>query len=636
MTRKVKRFVALTVAGSLLVSAAFASLAEEFTEGTETPVEVEVIETPVEVEVIETPEVIETSEAIQETSVVEEVSEATESNPEPQAEETVAAGETEEYTGKDNDYDVIIDDFDAGTVETNLAETLFPNGGAPVEDADVTVAPVEAETEVTGNDPAPQEAPEAASLRILPENGQAIRVGEQAVLIAESESEIAGVITWEVLDETREEDPWIVIGLGKRLVVDVTEETLNGQLRFVLEDGTASEIFVMKETEESEEQLQETEEQTVENRVEEKTAEKAEETEAQTEIRNNEEIAETPVNQEAVNNAAAVEEQVEEPVRAWVSAEIENNTVALTAQADVELDENIVWQMKVNDDAEWRNIWYGKTCSLELTDENANSVIRFKTVDKVFSEEFCLTVQEPEVEETELEETEAEETEIEELEDEELEDEELEDEETETEEADDEEQESEAEETEIEEPEIEEQETEEEEMEAEEDEELADEEASLLPEERSVTFTITGDEEELHLGDVAHFNAELVGYEELDYTIQWQMSEDNENWEDIPEANEMQMDLVLTEENSSLFWRVTVLIRTPQPGEEQSEEEAADEEQSEEEQPDEELTEKAPAEEALPDEEQPVEAQADEAATDDAQPDETQTTEAQNDEGSEE
>ena len=627
MTRKVKRFVALTVAVILLVSAAFASLAEEFTEGTETPVEVEVIETP---------EVIETSEAIQETSVVEEVSEATESNPEPQAEETVAAGETEEYTGKDNDYDVIIDDFDAGTVETNLAETLFPNGGAPVEDADVTVEPVEAEMEVTGNNPAPQEAPEAASLRILPENGQAIRVGEQAVLIADSESEIAGVITWEVLDETREEDPWIVIGLGKRLVVDVTEETLNGQLRFVLEDGSASEIFVMKETEEAEEQLQETEEQTVENHVEEKTAEKAEETEAQTEIQNSEEIAETPANQEAVNNAAAVEEQVEEPVRAWISAEIENNTVALTAQADVELDENIVWQMKANDDAEWRNIWYGKTCSVEITDENANSVIRFKTVDKVFSEEFRLMAQEPEAEETELEETEAEETEIEELEDEELEDEELEDEETETEETDDEEQESEAEETEIEEPEIEEQETEEEETEAEEDEELADEEASLLPEERSVTFTITGDEEELHLGDVAHFNAELVGYEELDYTIQWQMSEDNENWEDIPEANEMQMDLVLTEENSSLFWRVTVLIRIPQPGEEQSEEEAADEEQSEEEQPDEELTEKAPAEEALPDEEQPVEAQADETPSDDAQPDETQTTEAQNDEGSEE
>ena len=307
MTRKVKRFVALTVAGSLLVSAAFASLAEEFTEGTETPVEVEVIETP---------EVIETSEAIQETYIEEEIVTATESDPEPQAEETAAAGETEVYTGKDNDYDVIIDDFDAGTVETNLTETLFPNGGAPVEDADVTVAPVEAETEVTGNDPAPQETPAAASLRILPENGQAIRVGEQAVLIADSESEIAGVITWEVLDETREEDPWIVIGLGKRLVVDVTEETLNGQLRFVLEDGTASEIFVMKETEESEEQLQETEEQTVENHVEEKTAEKAEETEAQTEIQNSEEIAETPVNQEAVNNAAAVEEQVEEPVRA--------------------------------------------------------------------------------------------------------------------------------------------------------------------------------------------------------------------------------------------------------------------------------------------------------------------------------
>ena len=73
----------------------------------------------------------------------------------------------------------------------------------------------------------------------------------------------------------------------------------------------------------------------------------------------------------------------------------------------------------------------------------------------------------------------------------------------------------------------------------------------------------------LRLGDVAHFNAELIGYEGLDYTLQWQKSADNENWEDIPEANNKQMDIVRTEENSHLFWRVIVRIHMPQTDESQ-------------------------------------------------------------------
>ena len=103
------------------------------------------------------------------------------------------------------------------------------------------------------------------------------------------------------------------------------------------------------------------------------------------------------------------------------------------------------------------------------------------------------------------------------------------------------------------------------------------EEAFVLPENRSVDFTITGDGDALRLGDVAHFSAKLAGYEGLDYTLQWQMSTDNENWEDIPEATGEQMDLVLTEENSRLFWRVTVLIHMPQNEETQPEEAPADE-----------------------------------------------------------
>ena len=55
----------------------------------------------------------------------------------------------------------------------------------------------------------------------------------------------------------------------------------------------------------------------------------------------------------------------------------------------------------------------------------------------------------------------------------------------------------------------------------------------------------------------------LVGYEGLDYTIQWQQSTDNVNWTDIAGANEETMDVVADEETSSMFYRVVVIIRVP-------------------------------------------------------------------------
>ena len=265
-------------------------------------------------------------------------------------------------------------------------------------------------------------------------------------------------------------------------------------------------------------------------------------------------------------------EHLQPTYKVWIASDEAtqelSNTLDLTAAAETELDDGIIWQIRTTEDAEWKNIWYGKTCSLEITDENANSVLRFKTSDGVCSEEFSLIVQEPETEKSEIEETEPEEMEPERTKDEE------------TEEPDSEEQ-----------------------PETGEDEALITEEAPV----RSVSFTITADGDVLHLGDVAHFNAELVGYEGLDYTLQWQMSADNETWEDIPEQTGLQMDVVRTEENSHLFWRVIVKIQQPQP----------DEEQSKDMQP----------EEALMDEKQSSELSAEEEQSDEAQPDDLQNDE---------
>lgn len=237
------------------------------------------------------------------------------------------------------------------------------------------------------------------------------------------------------------------------------------------------------------------------------------------------ESEETEENETAEQNKTDEENESDQPkppsdYKAWIISDGEDpvpgNTLILTAEAEIELGNSIVWQMKTDDGAEWKKAWYGKTYPLEITDENANSVIRFQSADGVFSEEFCLTAQIPDTEEQDNTEAEAGEDEKETAED-----------------------------------------------------VRTDEKAFILPENRSVSFTITTDGDLLRLGDVAHFNAELIGYEGLDYTLQWQKSADNENWEDIPEANNKQMDIVRTEENSHLFWRVIVRIHMPQTDESQ-------------------------------------------------------------------
>ena len=84
----------------------------------------------------------------------------------------------------------------------------------------------------------------------------------------------------------------------------------------------------------------------------------------------------------------------------------------------------------------------------------------------------------------------------------------------------------------------------------------------VLPEDRSVSFDIYWDGEAV-LGEIAHFRATLVGYDGLDYTIQWQQSTDDMNWVDIEGANEETMDVLATEETNSLYYRITVIIHTP-------------------------------------------------------------------------
>ena len=113
---------------------------------------------------------------------------------------------------------------------------------------------------------------------------------------------------------------------------------------------------------------------------------------------------------------------------------------------------------------------------------------------------------------------------------------------------------------------------------------------------------------------MAHFRAAVDGYEELEYTLQWQTSADNAQWEDIPDATGVTYDVVMTEENYTHFWRVQIVVKVPeapampdaeqpnaeQPDAEQPNAELPDTEQPDPELPDPELPAAAPSDPGEP------------------------------------
>ena len=291
-------------------------------------------------------------------------------------------------------------------------------------------------------------------------------------------------------------------------------------------------------------------------------------------------------------------------IRYWVSG-LENDiqpgdTVTLKANADIELDGIPTWQVR-NDQVEegkWKRIGYGDHITVEIAEGNE---YRFVMQDGALSEvlQLHITKAEPSEETTEEETAEeAEETEdnedIEETEetketeeteetekteeteqpeevneDGEPEEPETAEEDTETSEPGEEPEEEPVEEPVDEEPteeKAEEQEPAEEPEEEQTEEEPAEEEQPEVEEkpERHITVDVVWDVPDPVIGDTAHFVAILEGYEELQYTIQWQYSPDEEIWFDIPYATEPTMDVVVTEENNEVFWRILVFVEDGQ------------------------------------------------------------------------
>ena len=77
---------------------------------------------------------------------------------------------------------------------------------------------------------------------------------------------------------------------------------------------------------------------------------------------------------------------------------------------------------------------------------------------------------------------------------------------------------------------------------------------------RSVSIYAVYDGEFLSFGDQVTFVALLRGYDNLTYTLQWQWSQDNLIWEDVPGAEQATYSFQVAEDNYQNFWRVGVTI----------------------------------------------------------------------------
>ena len=77
---------------------------------------------------------------------------------------------------------------------------------------------------------------------------------------------------------------------------------------------------------------------------------------------------------------------------------------------------------------------------------------------------------------------------------------------------------------------------------------------------RSIDIYATFDEQDATLGATARLTAVLNGYDNLIYALQWQQSNDGDNWTDLVSATHSSLEIETSEENANDFWRLLVII----------------------------------------------------------------------------
>ena len=74
----------------------------------------------------------------------------------------------------------------------------------------------------------------------------------------------------------------------------------------------------------------------------------------------------------------------------------------------------------------------------------------------------------------------------------------------------------------------------------------------------TLSVAISAESDVVELGDDMVLTAILTGFEDLNYTLQWQFSADNANWADVDGATGSTLRVQMNEENRDYFWRVSV------------------------------------------------------------------------------
>lgn len=74
----------------------------------------------------------------------------------------------------------------------------------------------------------------------------------------------------------------------------------------------------------------------------------------------------------------------------------------------------------------------------------------------------------------------------------------------------------------------------------------------------TLSVAISAESDVVELGDDMVLTAVLTGFEDLNYTLQWQFSTDNANWANVDGATGSTLRMQMNEENRDYFWRVSV------------------------------------------------------------------------------
>lgn len=74
----------------------------------------------------------------------------------------------------------------------------------------------------------------------------------------------------------------------------------------------------------------------------------------------------------------------------------------------------------------------------------------------------------------------------------------------------------------------------------------------------TLSVAISAESDVVELGGDMVLTAVLTGFEDLNYTLQWQFSADNANWADVDGATGSTLRVQMNEENRDYFWRVSI------------------------------------------------------------------------------